>query len=444
MSEQVEATEFEKVLNKTISPSKIREALLDNEYLSDVIFQLADGEELKAHKMFLITSSTIFHKLFSDHTEDVIQLNLEWINKQTMLEVCRFIYSDILNLNETNMMEIFSAAVKLEMKYLLEKTIEFICKTLNVKTVFNVLQTNLKHKDFRLNMRCFEYIAKNPKKCLETEEFLDLPLEILKIMLQTCKLPNNLATVAVLRWEMNNLHEDIDELVSSLSLNEGSAPDEKSNESDSDESTISRPSPPDAPSNGAKKKENHPRNETSRNRNDRRRKDKKPEGGVGSVSIPNRKLRRLIQQQKYVNFYGPLVRKAFKFANLEIEFMSKDVIIQGIRFINDLENTDKEFEIWISESNDYELRHTFNDKVSISNGKLNGQYIRYILPNKNRTLKANRKYWIRVEFKQDEFRQTYAHYKVAGNSGADRIKLILDEPLKVTAQIITSLTFVDA
>lgn len=210
MSSFIDATEFEKVLTKTVAPSKIRECLVGNEYLSDVIFRLADGEELRAHKMFLITSGPIFHKLFSDHQEDVISLNLEWISKPTMLEVCRFIYSDILNIKDTNMMEIWSVALKLEMKYLLEKTIDFICKSLNEKSVFQVLQTNLKHNDFRLNMKCFEFIQKNHKKCLQSEEFLHLPSDLLKIMLQTCKLPNKIAKEAAEKWENNNSHEDIE------------------------------------------------------------------------------------------------------------------------------------------------------------------------------------------------------------------------------------------
>ena len=210
MSLLVKATEFEKILTKTVAPSKVREFLVDNEYLSDVIFRLADGEELRAHKMFLLTSGPIFHKLFSDHQEDVIDLNMEWITKPTMLEICRFIYSDNLNLNDANMMEIWSVALKLEMKYLLEKTIDFICETLTEENVFKILLANLKHNDFRLNMKCFEYIKNNHKKCLETEEFLQLPLESLKIMLQTCKLPNKLAKKAVLKWENNNSHEDIE------------------------------------------------------------------------------------------------------------------------------------------------------------------------------------------------------------------------------------------
>ncbi|CAO1405004.1 unnamed protein product [Diamesa serratosioi] len=246
-------------------------------------------------------------------------------------------------------------------------------------------------------------------------------------MLQTCKLPNNLAKDAVLAWELRNKHEDIEELVLSLSLNEGlEAPDEKSNDSDSDESSVSHASPPDTAFNGTNQKENLPGNDTLN-------KDKKPADVVAS-------------ERRYVMFGGSMVRKGFQVANLDIEIMSKDLIIQEIQFIRDLQTPDKEFEFGIYELVEHDLRYKFNDKVSIENEKLNGQYqyIRYILPkNKNITLKADRKYHFHVRFQQDEIRSTYDNY-VADSSCVDRFKLIHDEPLKTYPKTIASLTFVDA
>lgn len=169
MSSIEEATEIDKVLT--------RECLVDNKYLSDVIFKLADGEEMMAHKLFLITSSSFFHKLFSEHKEDVITLNVEWISKPSMLEVCRFIYTYNINLSVLNMMEIWTVALEFEMKILLKKAFDFICKNLNEKTVFQILTKNIKHKDFRLNMKCLEFIKNNTEMCVENREKLRLDLQ---------------------------------------------------------------------------------------------------------------------------------------------------------------------------------------------------------------------------------------------------------------------------
>ena len=43
---------------------------------------------------------------------------------------------------------------------------------------------------------------------------------------------------------------------------------------------------------------------------------------------------------------GHVIRKSFKYANLEIGIRSEDLIIKELLFIQDLSNTDKEFEIW--------------------------------------------------------------------------------------------------
>lgn len=90
------------------------------------------------------------------------------------------------------------------------------------------------------------------------------------------------------------------------------------------------------------------------------------------------------------------------------------------------------------------LDHTFNDKVSIETGKVNGEFVRYIIPKKNVILKANHKYWIRIEFIQDEFRQSFIQYMAVPKLGSDRIEIIRDQTLVETAQIISRIGYVDA
>ena len=75
-------------------------------------------------------------------------------------------------------------------------------------------------------------------------------------------------------------------------------------------------------------------------------------------------------------------------------------------------------------------------------GKINGVFKRYIL-RKSTILKANHKYWIRIEFEQDEFRKTYLRSMEAQVSASDRIEIIRDQTLEETAQIISQILFVD-
>lgn len=90
------------------------------------------------------------------------------------------------------------------------------------------------------------------------------------------------------------------------------------------------------------------------------------------------------------------------------------------------------------------MDHTFNDKVSIEAGKVNGEFVRYIIPKKSVVLKANHKYWIRIEFIHDEFRQSYIQYMADPKLGSDRIEIVRDQTLVGTAQIISQIGYVDA
>ena len=65
--------------------------------------------------------------------------------------------------------------------------------------------------------------------------------------------------------------------------------------------------------------------------------------------FPNRSYHKPKERPKGTHVFlldGPVIRKSFKFANLEIGILSKDVIIKLFVFNQDLLITDKEFEIW--------------------------------------------------------------------------------------------------
>lgn len=90
------------------------------------------------------------------------------------------------------------------------------------------------------------------------------------------------------------------------------------------------------------------------------------------------------------------------------------------------------------------LEHVFHDKVSMEAGKINGEFVRYILPKKSIILTAHQKYWLRLEFKENEFRQSYGHSNVVPQGCTDRIGLLRDKQLANTAQIISRIVFVDS
>ena len=87
--------------------------------------------------------------------------------------------------------------------------------------------------------------------------------------------------------------------------------------------------------------------------------------------------------------------------------------------------------------------HCYHEKVSMEAGKLNGVFKYYIL-RKSIILKANHKYRIRIEFQQDEFRQTFERSREAQGPASDRIAIIREQTSVETAQIISRFVFEDA
>ena len=121
-----------------------------------------------------------------------------------MIEVCRYAYTGDVKCTHENMFDILFAATKFEMKNLVEKTIDFICKQLSENTVFKTLELNNKFHNLKINMKCFEYIQKNSQKCLDHPELLKISEELLKILIETCKLPEESAKNAIKKWTKAN------------------------------------------------------------------------------------------------------------------------------------------------------------------------------------------------------------------------------------------------
>ena len=89
------------------------------------------------------------------------------------------------------------------------------------------------------------------------------------------------------------------------------------------------------------------------------------------------------------------------------------------------------------------LVHSYSEKVSMEAGKINGVFKSYI-PRESIILKANHKYRIRIEFQQDEFRETYVRSMEAGGLPSDRIAMIHEQTSVETGQMIAAIVFVDA
>ncbi|CRK97495.1 CLUMA_CG010884, isoform A [Clunio marinus] len=412
------STEFENVLKKTITPEKCRESLIGSEYLSDVKFTLGDSmDELRAHKFFLMTSSPVFHKLFTTHKlEDgtIMDLKISEISKLTMIEICRYAYTGNPLLNRNNMIDILQAATKLEMKFLIEKTIDFMCKEIDPDHVFKVLNAN-KGNNMRINMKCFDYIEKNHKACFQSSDFLHISSELLHTIMQTCKIPKAVASNALTKWSsfLDNHDEDLEELIALMSLKED-VPDKsdvKAEESDT-ESVSSRTS-----SRAGQKSRVRNRQQ---NNNGKANPAKKAVNQASLAEKVNLQQKKLTENSAFRNLSficDKIERKKFKFANLDLVVVSKPIFITEIHFIYDLNNTDGEFLFQIKDMTNNPM-DLFYDRVRIDKNEFN----RYVLPRPCR-IDGEKKIWISIEFPHAEFRMTLGHLAIRKGSNTEFLGL---------------------
>ena len=397
-----------------------------SEYLSDVTFKLGEnGEELKAHKFFLLTASPVFHEIFTSNPKDdgiPLDLKIADFSKATMTEVCRFAYCENVQFNQHNMIDILAAATKLKMNFLVEKTINYIGKEgMNENTIFKILEANQKEKNMIINMKCFAYIEKHHQKCFKSNEFLHMSSELLRMMLQASKLPQAVAKQAIALWSAHpdNGSEDLDELVALISLND--YPDENVNIDHSDtESVGSHMSSQAGSIAGGNRLRNRrgSNQQLSQNGYINRRNQQQVQHGYD-----NRRQQGSVRKQftptqqnftssclNNLTFQGSHLRKKFQFSNLNLLTGPKAIIIQELQFIYDLSLTDEEFQIVISDMT-AQRKDLFFSSV-LTKDKIQGELRRYIFPRPCHVA-AGRKIWISIEFKKAEYRLSYESFTVS-------------------------------
>lgn len=461
-----------------------------------------NGEELKAHSFFLMTTSPIFHQIFtSDGVSDGSRpdLRIAGISKQTMTEICRYAYTESVNLTRGNMLLILFAATKFQMKFLVEKTVNFIGSKdgMAEATVFKILEANKVYNDMSINMNCFEFIEKNHQKCFKQKDFLALPIDTLHMIVKMCKLPQTVKKGAVALWSAQeaNSEEDLDDVLAQIELNDyqeetsnGGGSDHQTTDSESVNSKNSRAR---SARGGQNQRNRAGPNQQGNQPNFNHRQYGNPQDFNNQQQYPNQQQQQFPNQQRHPNqqqrgrggvngfqsqrgrgshaqgthnsqnnfnqheqqlaglngliFLGTqqglLTRKNFKFANLDLSTLSTPIAISEIRFVYDLSATDKEFELWIDDMTVEEKALLFYEKVS-THGKTEGGYTRYVLP-RPCEISAGRKIRLRIEFKKQEHRLSFEDFVISSSSAKERLGIRREPNVNSYAYIISAIAFYD-
>lgn len=411
-----------------------------------------------------MTASPVFHEVFKSQSnaEGIpLDLKISDFSKSTMTEVCRFAYSENVHFTQHNMIDILAAATKLKMNYLVEKAINYIGKEgMNENTVFKILEANQKDKNMIINMKCFTYIEKNHQKCFKSSDFLQMSSELLRMLLQACKLSQIVAKEAIALWSAypdNNDH-DLDELVSLISLND--YPDEsvknnkKNDRNDhSDTESVGSQMSSRAGSVAGKNRNKSWRRQDPPNQQQPSYNKQQAQDSYANRKQPFKQGPPKVNSQQFSSFnhqfmssclknlslQGSHSRKNFQYANLNLFTGPKPIFINEFVFIYDLSIIDKQFKIVISDMSSQRKDLFFNTVDTMD--KIDGTLSRYILPRPCQ-IDAGRKIWISIEFSRPEYRMSLEKYSVSALSTPGGLGL---RPTTAgSGQIIGSIGYNDA
>jgi hypothetical protein len=163
--------------------------LLDSGVLTDITFLVGISKEpIKAHKAFLISSSDVFKSMICGELREKNAVVVDDIEKEVFLEMLRYIYTKVVDINNNNVFHLMYAANKyliLPLKMLCGK---FIATQTNETNALTLFESAHLFDVVHIEKACMDFILKNPYKYFEDSQFLELSKTTLKKIIQQPKI----------------------------------------------------------------------------------------------------------------------------------------------------------------------------------------------------------------------------------------------------------------
>jgi len=166
--------------------------IFNNDLFSDVKFVIGkkDGQgrrgkrrklQIPAHKLVLSIGSPVFEAMFYGklaETSDSIEL--PDCDYESLLELFRFMYSDEVKLDGSNVMGVLYLAKKYMVPSLADKCMEYLEDNVDPTNVFSILSSAEKYEGKKLVDRCWEVIDKQTEKVVKSDEFAAIKRSVLE------------------------------------------------------------------------------------------------------------------------------------------------------------------------------------------------------------------------------------------------------------------------
>ena len=160
--------------------------MFNNDRFSDVKFVVRKMESqskyvLPAHKFVLSISSPVFEAMFYGklpETKDSIELpDCEY---ESLLELFRYMYSDEVNLNGSNVMGVLYLAKKYVVPSLADKCTDFLQGKLHASDVFSILPRAYHYEEKKLVKGCWRVIDEHSEEAIKSDGFATLERSLIE------------------------------------------------------------------------------------------------------------------------------------------------------------------------------------------------------------------------------------------------------------------------
>ena len=164
--------------------------VFNNDLFSDVKFVVRGADDgskqaIPAHKFVLSISSPVFEAMFyGELAETTDSIELPDCEYDSLLELFRYMYSDEVNLSESNVMGVLYLAKKYMVPSLTDEGTQYLQDHLDPSNVFSILPAAQKYEEIKLVDRCWKLIDEETEEAVKSDGFWTIERSLLEVVVE--------------------------------------------------------------------------------------------------------------------------------------------------------------------------------------------------------------------------------------------------------------------
>ncbi|VDI79410.1 BTB/POZ domain-containing protein 3/6 [Mytilus galloprovincialis] len=163
--------------------------MLYNQLMCDVTFNVgADKSPIKAHKYMMASASPVFYSMFEGPLSEKGDVDIADITPEYFSMMLQYIYTEKIVIDAQNIKGLLYGSEKYMLQTLKDKCNEFLTSSVDEDHACVVFQTAHDFHIKDLETDALDFIFKKGRACFESDDFLHLSSDCLKLIVESDKL----------------------------------------------------------------------------------------------------------------------------------------------------------------------------------------------------------------------------------------------------------------